>query len=295
MPAFFYRPVDRRFFLKSYSLAVMGAMAAPMLAKHKEETVRLALISDTHVAADPKNENRKFFPAENLQKILPQVSGSYPAAVIHNGDIARLTGELGDYEAVKTALRDLAQQAPIFFGMGNHDDRENFWKVFASSARERQQVKDKHVLTLELAPVRIVMLDSLMYVNKTPGLLGKTQRDWLRQHLQRTSSKPTVLFVHHTLGENDGELLDAERLIGLALEYPKVKAIVYGHSHEYSFKRRERLHLINLPAVGYNFSDKEPVGWVSSEFSGEGVSLTLHAIGGNMKDNGKTTTLSWKS
>jgi Icc protein len=297
MPGIFDQRSDRRNFLRTVGGAVLAVSTVQMSFGKRAESsgVRLALISDTHVAADPKSENRKFLPAENLKRIIPEITASGPATVIHNGDVARTTGELADYQAVRTALAGLAQQVPIFFGLGNHDDRENFSKVFSENAQKREKVKDKHVLIIEQAPVRIIMLDSLYYVNKAAGLLGKTQRDWLGQYLKSSDHKPTVIFVHHTLGDADGELLDAERLFETVLPHRQVKAIFYGHSHVYSFARKERLHLVNLPAVGYNFTDKEPVGWVDSLFTKQGVSLTLHAFGGNMKDNGKTTSLSWKS
>ncbi|MDB4534440.1 metallophosphoesterase, partial [Vicingaceae bacterium] len=119
------------------------------------------------------------------------------------------------------------------------------------------------------------------------------QRDWLKKHLATTSDKPCVLFVHHTLGDGDGDLLDAERLFQLIKPFPHVKAIFYGHSHQYSFDRRDAVHLINLPAVGYNFNDNQPVGWVDAKFGQSGVSLTLHAIGGNTANAGKTIEKSW--
>ena len=57
--------------------------------------------------------------------------------------------------------------------------------------------------------------------------------------------------------------------------------------------RRGNLQLINLPAVGYNFNDGEPVGWLAAKFTKAGVSLTLHSIGGNQAGNGKTKVISW--
>ena len=53
------------------------------------------------------------------------------------------------------------------------------------------------------------------------------------------------------------------------------------------------LQLINLPAVGYNFVDTEPVGWVDSVWTDEGVDLTLRSIGGNQAANGQTTSVHW--
>jgi 3',5'-cyclic AMP phosphodiesterase CpdA len=137
------------------------------------------------------------------------------------------------------------------------------------------------------------MLDTLMFTNKTPGLLGKEQRTWLRNTLREASSAPTVLFFHHTLEDGDGDLLDGDRLFRIASDFPQVKAMVFGHSHAYSITEREGIHLINLPALGYNFSDNEPVGWVLARFSPGGVDLTLKAIGGNRELHDQVQSVRW--
>ena len=41
-----------------------------------------------------------------------------------------------------------------------------------------------------------------------------------------------ILFFHHSLRDEDGELLDIPRLFDLIKPIAKVKALVYGHSHE---------------------------------------------------------------
>src|SRR2546422_5539601 len=64
------------------------------------------------------------------------------------------------------------------------------------------------------------------------------------------SGRPTLLFVHHTLGDGDGELLDVQRLFELVRPQRKVKAIFYGHSHKYARSEehtselQSRLHLV---------------------------------------------------
>jgi 3',5'-cyclic AMP phosphodiesterase CpdA len=295
MPGIDYQPINRKQFF-STSIGAMGAIVlggATRAWGQLPESFRVALLSDTHIPADPTEAFRSFRPYENLQTIVPQVVASAPQAVIVNGDAARLTGERADYEALKRLLKPLAGQVPVIIGLGNHDNRKNFFEVFGKSPGMEQTVAGKHVVVLEGAPVRIVVLDSLMRVNETAGLLGKAQRAWLAKFLQQAGQKPTVLFVHHTLGDGDGDLLDADRLLRMIKPHPQVKAIFYGHSHRYSVTRREGLHLVNLPAVGYNSSDQQPVGWVDAEFTPSGVLLTLHAIGGNRADDGKTTTIAW--
>jgi 3',5'-cyclic AMP phosphodiesterase CpdA len=239
----------------SYELA-----GAPTRGADAPGTLQLALLSDTHVAADPKTEYRKFLPAENLKQVVTEVLQARPQAVLLNGDVARTSGEAEDYQAVKSLLAQLADQSPVYIGLGNHDNRENFLKVFDSPDEITQKVPEKHVLVIHHPMLRIILLDSLLYTNKVAGLLGKAQREWLDKYLAGVDGRPTVLFVHHTLGDNDGDLLDVAALYRIVQPYAKVKAIFYGHSHEYNYRQHQGIHLIYLPAVGYNFADKEPVG-----------------------------------
>ncbi len=292
--------MGRRQFLAGVSkTAVALAMASRVKAAFEEgsissQSVHLALMSDTHTPADPTTENRKFRPWENLKTVAAQINEARPEAVILNGDAARLTGELDDYAALKQLLGPLAAQAPVYIGMGNHDKRENFLKTFKDSAVANQKVAGKWVLLLERPALRLILLDSLLYSNQVAGLLGKAQRQWLEKFLADSDARPTVLFVHHTLGDGDGDLLDVERLFRLLAPHKKVKAIFYGHSHEFSIRQNEGLHLINIPAVGYNFTDREPVGWIDARFSAKGVELVLKAIGGNREKHNERTSLTWQ-
>jgi Icc protein len=299
MPGVFYQPIDRRQFVgrasKAFAALAFTAAARSFAADSsaREKPVHLALLSDTHIPADPRNEYRKFYPWANLKAIVPQVGETCPEGVILSGDAARLAGELEDYEALRKLLAPLAGQMPVYIGLGNHDDRGHFAKVFDYDAGVRQTVFEKHVLVIERPAVRFIVLDSLLYVNKTAGLLGKAQRVWLGQYLENSDARPTMLFVHHTLGDGDGELLDVDGMFRSIRPHRKVKAIFYGHSHEYGFGEKEGVHLVNVPAAGYNFTDSEPVGWIDAQFTSKGVELVLKAIGGNRANDGKLTSLTW--
>src|SRR5438105_3927119 len=135
MPGIFYQPINRRKFLQrtSGAFATVAFSGGTNLFAQKgateEKSVRLALLSDIHIPADPENECRKFFPWQNLKTVVPQVSEARPQAVLVDGDLARLTGEVADYEQVKKLLLPLAERMPIYLGLGNHDQRENFLKV----------------------------------------------------------------------------------------------------------------------------------------------------------------------
>ena len=297
MPGIFYQPINRKKFLQT-SLSLAGAAAmlhVPSLSHgksyRKSAETRWALLSDTHVAADLKEEYRGFKPYENLRSIIPQVQAIAPQGVVINGDVARLVGEQDDYQRVKELLDPLAEQAPIHMTMGNHDDRGNFQAAFSGA---ETLVEDKYVHVIETPPVRMILLDSLLYVNKVAGLLGKAQRGWLEEYLDTAQPMPTLLFVHHSLGDRDSDLLDVDRMFQIIRPHPSVKAVFYGHSHVYQYDQREGIHLINLPAVGYNFSDDQPVGWLDAKLTERGGDFTLRTCGGNQANDGQTTHLDWR-
>lgn len=298
MPLIFDSPLGRRDFLRISSLAGAAVVlagcrtpAAPRAGGGPE--FHLALLSDTHIPADRAEAYRGFKPWENLQAVVPQVVRARPDGVVLCGDAARLEGKVEDYQALRALLEPVAAAAPVYLGLGNHDDRANFRKVITARPGTLAEAGGKHVTVIEHPAVRVIVLDSLLYVNQTAGLLGNGQRQWLATQLPKLTDRPVVLFVHHTLGENDGELLDADKLFAIVRTHRQVKAIFYGHSHVWATLRRDRLQLINLPAVGYNFSDQQPVGWVDARFRPDGVALTLHAIAGNRSGDGQTAFFAW--
>ena len=294
MPGLFFDNINRKEFLsKSFGLAssLVLSSSTNLIFASKDKRTHLALLSDTHVAEDKDNNFRGFYPYNNLKRVVPDILKAKPLGVLINGDVARLTGEKGDYENVKSLLAPIAQKIPVYMTMGNHDYRDNFFTVFPVASEE--PVVNKHISIIENADSRILLLDSLLYVDKVAGLLGYNQREWLATFLESAKPKPTILFVHHTLGDKDSDLLDSQRLFDVIQPHDQVKAIFYGHSHEYKVEKRGNIHLINLPAVGYNFADKEPIGWVEANIGMSGVDLLLHTIGGNQSQNGQTISIRW--
>ena len=300
MADMFYVPMNRRKFIQT-SLGALGVAVTIGVSddlsaeENINPTTRWAFLADTHIPADENNIYRGFCPYRNLPKVTSGIISAAPDGAIIAGDLARLEGKLGDYANLKKLLEPLAEKSPVFLALGNHDDRRNFYKVFKTTPGEKQAIKNKHIIVINQPPVRMIILDSLLYVNKTPGLLGKAQRDWLANYLKNSDNTPTILFLHHTLDDGDGALLDVPRLFKLVKPYRQVKCIVYGHSHSYNFSQWEEIQLINLPAVGYNFRDTEPVGWVEAELTAQGGEFTLHAVAGNKKKDGSTTKLKWRT
>ncbi len=288
MPYLTLPPLSRRVFAATF------AGAAVTLLHSANAEMRWALLSDTHIPADPNDAYRGFKPTDNLKKVAAEVAAAKPEGALICGDLARLQGLSGDYEHLKSLLAPLSGAIPMALALGNHDDRKNFLAAFGTSQPGAQTIPHRHVLIIENPLARFIVLDSLIEPNSVPGFLGKAQRTWLANYLQTASDLPTLVFVHHTLDDNDGSLLDAPRLFDIIKDHRQVKAIVYGHSHHYGYETWQGIHLINLPAVGYNFNDREPVGWVDAILRRDGGTFTLRAFGGNTEANGKSTSLTWR-
>jgi len=305
MPGYFDKLQGRRDFVKLSTAAAGAQLLAPTFAwaqspdespaAQPAEQFHVALLSDPHIPENAGDGWNGFSPIDQFKKVAPRVLAAQPAAAIISGDVARLVGTVGDYRVLKKLLAPLAEAMPIFLALGNHDHRENFYKVFPDEAKrpEKQSLRNKHVTILESPVVRLIVLDSLYHVNEGAGLLGKAQRTWLADYLDQADKRPTSLVVHHTLGDSDGDLLDSDRLFAMLQKRTQVKAIFFGHSHVYHVDQRDKIHLINLPAIGYNFSDQQPLGWVDAHFGTDGVRFKLDAVSGNLKRHGEQVDLTW--
>lgn len=292
-------PINRRQLLVKTSM-VLGTLAVQHAVlvdaqgqergaeQGKSDSVsKIALLSDTHISSDSEDSFRNFTPSQNFSLALQEVKKGDWGLGIVCGDLARLEGLAGDYATFQKIVSAADLSFPIHYALGNHDDRELFYKTLGIKRSEEQSKVQRHVSVIDLKEARWIVLDSLLYVNKTAGYLGKQQRQWLSNYLKENSDKPTLLMVHHSLGDEDGELLDSAWLLEAAASFKHVRAIVYGHTHRWQLSQHEHVQLINLPAVGYNFNDAQPVGWVGCEITSKSARFTLHSIGGDRQNHGQ--------
>ena len=262
-----------------------------VLGEDRDECTRWAFLSDTHVAPEPDHRYRGFCPYRNLQEIVGQIAYNPPHGVIITGDLAWKNGETKSYENLRTLLAPMITQRPVCLGLGNHDDRIDFSWVFGRPLDNGRTVPDKHIAATVAGPMRLIVLDSLL-VDRAEGLLGQSQRTWLKAFLDASDDRPTILFFHH---RPKIDLLDTPRLFEIIRPMTKVKAIIYGHSHEFRFSEYNGIHMINLPATGFNMSGSQPVGWVEARLMEKTGEFTLHALIGNRKMDGCSERLRWRA
>jgi 3',5'-cyclic AMP phosphodiesterase CpdA len=289
--------IDRRSFLKqSAAAAALGAFGSQFTwaDRKDEQTTRIALLSDIHIAADPNDSYRGFYPSQNLRRVLQQVSASQFDTMLINGDLARLEGKPADYSAIASHLEPVVEKLPLLITLGNHDNRKSARNGITDFRGAVQPVEKKLVMTFDAGPMSLVLLDSLMVTNIAAGQLGHSQREWLNQEIH-SLGKPAVIFVHHNLDLNDDNaLVDARALLDILRPATLVKAIAFGHTHAWRHTQMDGLHLVNVPAVAYNFEDTEPIGWVEAAFTDRSAKLRLHAIGGNTAVHEPVLDLTWR-
>lgn len=261
-------PATRREFLAALTLGGAGAVTLSGSTPRRESRGPwFALVSDTHIPADPKHKALGQDPTDNLRVVVADILAQpdRPAGVVIDGDLALKEGRPGDYATLLAAIEPLRRAGiPLHFGLGNHDDRAGFREAVAGVVGVETEVEEKHVGTFEALGARFVVLDSLDKVNATPGRLGETQLAWLRRDLDGHRDRPALVFVHHnprSTKRHATGLLDGEALLGLFESRPWVRALVFGHTHHWSIAREGGLDLVNLPAVAYSFQPGQPLGY----------------------------------
>jgi 3',5'-cyclic AMP phosphodiesterase CpdA len=292
-------PITRRQFIKR-SLAFGGtAIMAPhaMAAADRKgaglDQNRVALLADTHISADPT----RVYPGTkwpgtpvkedehesvNMAACLADAAKSVlalnprPAQLIVNGDCALSNGKESEYKEFLRLVEPIrAAGITVHVTIGNHDNRENLWKLLPFLKEEQMGVQAGVV---ELPHANLVLLDS-----GKRGVLGEEQLDWLAKELDQRADKPALIFGHFNPYPNRGVrpikgMRDGPSLLKLLAERKHARGYFYGHTHEWQYDRREHLHLINQPAVSYYFGKGHAHGWVDMKLSETTAELELQCI-----------------
>ena len=292
-------PITRRQFIQR-SLAFGGtAIIAPhaLAAADRKgaglDQSRVALLADTHISADSsqrypgtkwpgtpvKEENHEWV---NMADCLTEAAKSVlalnprPAHLIVNGDCALSNGKESEYKEFLRLVEPIrAAGITVHVTIGNHDNRENLWKLLPFLKREQIGV---HAGVIELPHANLVLLDS-----GKRGVLGEEQLDWLAKELDQRTDKPALVFGHFNPYPNRGirankGMRDGASLLKLLAERKHARGYFYGHTHEWQYDQRDHLHLINQPAVSYYFGKGHAHGWVDMKLSETTAELELQCI-----------------
>ncbi|GHT42356.1 hypothetical protein FACS189443_5280 [Planctomycetales bacterium] len=302
--------VNRRKFLAGTFAAGLFAAVSPKNifagdSKTESQSDHWVFLSDTHIPGNPETAA----PREKDSKgILYNPNGHFAAArtevlaladkpkgVIVTGDVAYLQGKPEDYQRLALQVVPYTEAGiPVHVAFGNHDNLDNYYAAFTDSKKEESPVLDKHVLILESPNCNLFILDALYDNDFGAGFLGTAQLRWLKKELNARKDKPAILFAHHNLDHSSWALQDSEQFWSIIKPQKQVKAYVYGHTHVYQQSVRDDIHLINLPALGWEFQKgMQPLGWSDALLSENGIQLTLHTVDKSHPKNDDVREFTW--
>ena len=296
--------ISRREFLKRAALAGTAAALAPSsqaaLFGKPRDAHMFAFFSDTHIAADPGLSHLNCNMTDHLTAAVNDLVSwpVKPGNLIVNGDLTYQEGLPADYAQFGKLILPLRVLAPTHLTMGNHDQRENFWNAFPHDTLKQKSVPLKQVGYLGSTHANFFFLDSLILTNSAPGELGGAQLDWLARELAFHNHRPAIIVVHHNpqFGAVTTGLRDTSALMDLLAGKSHVKAVIYGHTHDWHVAQHESgIHLINLPPTAYPFHDKRPCGWVRCTLAKEGAEFELRCLDPNHPEHSQMHPLKWRT
>jgi 3',5'-cyclic AMP phosphodiesterase CpdA len=162
----------------------------------------------------------------HLNRLQPQ-----PDLVIATGDLVD-EGTEAEYKMLRKLVAPL--RAPIYWAMGNHDNREAFRQVFPGLAYMPATGFVQYVI--EEYPLRLIVLDTLVD-GEGDGEMEVERLTWLRDRLTEHPERPTLIFMHHPpfltglQGMDRLHCRGSEALAAMLRNYPNVKRVACGHLH----------------------------------------------------------------
>lgn len=209
--------------------------------------VRLLLFSDPHLFASPQGRLRGVQTLPALERVLDHAAAHASVeALICCGDI--VNDEPEGYAHFARALERFGK--PVYCIPGNHDDPE---RLRAALARPPFQVGG-HV---DLSNWRIVLLDSCI-PGQARGAVSAAELRSLERSLA-AADRHALICVHHQPVSMSSRWLDAigienaDELLRVMDAHANVRALAWGHVHQYFDGLRGDVRLLATPSTGAQF------------------------------------------
>jgi 3',5'-cyclic AMP phosphodiesterase CpdA len=195
----------------------------------------IAQISDLHIKAGGKLAYGIVDTASMLSACVANVMllNPLPDVVLVTGDTVDY-GRPNEYDLLKELLAPLGM--PLYFVVGNHDERSALRKAFCGLGFEYFERCDEFVqYSVDLGGLRLVALDTAV-PTEGRGKLCSKRLAWLDERLSEDQS-PTLVAMHHPPFATGIAHMDALGLEGgRALEsiiarHKHVEGLLCGHIH----------------------------------------------------------------
>lgn len=209
-------------------------------------------ISDTHLLASTENQFIGINPEQHFSEMLKQIRQQQPHMdlLLHTGDIVQEANP----ESYQRYMQHMQQlNVPFYHTLGNHDKPEFFPYIGHKTAEE--------ICVVDLGIWQLILLNTAV-VGQIDGWIAQHQLDALQQQLQATPNKPTLLGFHHhpflmqSYWIDQHCLKNADQLLAILKTTPNVKAVVFGHVHQESYRVWHGIQFFSTPATSIQFKPK---------------------------------------
>jgi 3',5'-cyclic AMP phosphodiesterase CpdA len=196
--------------------------------------MQILQFSDTHLrvdgslsfgVADTMNITTKAF---DFFKKIPD--SDQPDFYLLSGDVVDF-GKLDAYQTMKKFIDDLPR--PVYLLPGNHDDKENMFKVFKPD-NILGAVDGNVCYTIDKGPLKIIVVDTtISHVHH--GAMSDSVGDWLEEQLEKYKNDPVAVFTHHPPFKTymqwmDEEFINVDRFVSILQKHKNLKLFT-GHMH----------------------------------------------------------------
>jgi 3',5'-cyclic AMP phosphodiesterase CpdA len=213
-------------------------------------------LSDTHIVADTRQESHGVNTYATLSRAMTQINhlDPPPAFVIVTGDLIN-DDDPQSYRVLKHLTDQL--RVPTYFALGNHDLRQPFRQVILG---EPQPAATPYYYTFAMAQWQCIVLDSLVE-GAVHGALDAGQLAWLEMTLTTTSTRPTLLFVHHPPASTGIDWMDAHAMtngaafLEILARHRQVRRVFFGHVHMPLNITAHGVQCTSVPSTCYQFGD----------------------------------------
>ncbi|MBV9864232.1 MAG: metallophosphoesterase [Abitibacteriaceae bacterium] len=249
--------------------ALPGAAQVVSPTNQEAQTIRIALVSDTHTTRGTAEDQPLY--KGRFDKVIEAVNAANVSLVLIAGDLTQggHDEEIADF---KDQIKKL--HAPILYVPGNHDVGD---KILPTKPGGVTAKRVEHYETLlgaaffekEQAGVRVVGLTASLLGSGLPR--EAEQWTFLEKALAKPAKLPTLLLMHYPLflktpDEPSDPYWNVEpqpraRLLAL-LQSGGVRAVLSGHLHRPLINHYNGILLASSPPVSFGLPrGKQPQGW----------------------------------
>jgi len=239
--------------------------------------VRVALVTDTHIADGDSEEQSRF--RGHLLRVITEVNAAGVDAVLVAGDLTQ-----GGAPAEIARFRRMARgfRAPVIWVAGNHDAGNKRAGDDPGPTAERiaayEAAAGPSFAARTVRGMRVVAANASLMGSELPR--EAEQWAFLERELGKRARRPVLLLLHNPpfvkRADEPGDYWNLEpapraRLLALA-HTGGVRAILSGHLHYPVVAEREGVAFITAMPVSFGLpAGKQPEGWMALEVSPDGA------------------------